>query len=250
MLNDIQHYLSHLNLGPISYFETIGSTNDLAAERLAKGAPDLSIIISDEQTTGRGRHGRSWHTPPGAALAFSVILHTPHDSPPWVYAPLGALAVHDALSDFDLNLSIKWPNDILINRKKVCGILAEANWQGLRLQGVVLGIGVNVNPEAIPRGDVPFPATSISSETGSPVNRWGVLARILEELITWRSRIGEQAFIKGWEERLAFKGERVMIGEEQGILTGLTNEGSIRLQTTRGEKNFPTGELSLRPARQ
>ncbi len=244
---DLSAHLSHLPLGTVEYYETIGSTNDLASERLASGAPDLTLIISDEQTAGRGRQGRSWHTPRNAALAFSAVLRTPPNSPPWAYAPLGALAVHDALADFGLKPAIKWPNDVLISGKKVCGVLAEAYWQGTSLLGVVLGIGINILPEAVPAGELLFPATSVAEEVPGPVNRWHILTMVLEHLIRRRARIGKTDFLTAWEDRLAYKGQTVVVGGQRGLLLGLTTEGSLRLQTNEGEKTFAAGEVSLRP---
>lgn len=238
--------LAHLNTGPVEYYDSLGSTNDLAEKRLTAGAPDLTIILADEQTSGRGRHGRIWHTPPGAALAFSLVLRTPADSPPWAYAPLGALAVHDALAEFGLQPAVKWPNDVLLNGKKTCGVLAEAHWQGSALNGVVLGIGINILPDAVPSGDLNFPATSVSAEAGRPVDRLTVFVRVIEHLIHRRTQIGTPAFLHAWEERLAYRGEEVTIGSERGTLLGLSPEGSLRLLTPTGEKTFPAGELSLR----
>ena len=240
--------LSHLNTGPIEFYPSIGSTNDLAEARLSAGSPDLTIILADEQTSGRGRHGRSWHTPPGAALAFSLSLRTPPDSPPWAYAPLGALAVHDALAELGLQPAVKWPNDVLLNGRKTCGILAEAHWQGSALNGVVLGIGINILPEAVPPGELNFPATSVSTEAGRPVDRLTVFVKVLEHFVRRRAQIGTDAFLRAWEDRLAYRGEEVMVGSDCGILLGLTPEGNLRLQTPSGEKVFAAGELSLRPA--
>ena len=248
MKPDLSPYISHLPIGPVEFYETIGSTNDLAAVRLAAGSPDLTIITADEQTTGRGRHGRNWHTPPGAALAISIVLHTPAKSPPWAYAPLGALAVHSALIDLGLKPSIKWPNDVLLSEKKVCGILAEAHWQGGQMRGVVLGIGINILPEAVPAGRLPFPATSVAEAAGREVDRWKVFAGVIGHLLFWRSRIESPQFVADWEARLAFKGQRVQVGEHTGRLLGIDPEGSLLLETTSGIKTFPAGELSLRPA--
>ena len=258
MLQEITAHLSHLPLGLIEYHPTVGSTNDLAAERLESGSPDLTLIVADEQTAGRGRMGRRWHTPPGAALAFSLVLRPAPATPLWTHAPLGALAVHSALTGgYGLPAEIKWPNDVLVGGRKVCGILAEAHWQGDRLGGVVLGIGVNVVPEAVPPGDLTFPAGSVAGELGRAggaatgpaptVDRWALLAGILSALLDWRAKIGSPDFLQAWESRLAYRGREVVVGEQRGILAGLAPEGALRLQTEAGEIAIPAGELSLRP---
>ena len=248
MLKEITAHLSPLPLGPLEFHPSLPSTNDLAAERLESGSPDLTLIVADEQTAGRGRMGRRWHTPPGAALAFSLVLRPAPTTPLWTHAPLGALAVHSALTGgYDLPAEIKWPNDVLVGGRKVCGILAEAHWQGDRLAGVVLGIGVNVAPEAVPPGELPFPAVSVADALGGPVDRWALLAGILSELLAWRAKIGSPGFLQAWEKRLAYRGREVLVGAHRGILAGLTPEGALRLRTEAGEIAIPAGELSLRP---
>src|SRR5512147_1345877 len=112
----LQALLSGLPLGAVRYFDTVGSTNDLAARWADDGAPDLSLVAADEQTAGRGRLGRRWITPPGAALAFSLVLTDIRQADILRYTALGALAVCDALN---LTFSplppaqIKWPNDVI-----------------------------------------------------------------------------------------------------------------------------------------
>jgi BirA family biotin operon repressor/biotin-[acetyl-CoA-carboxylase] ligase len=240
--------LAPLEIGPIEYHSSVTSTNDLAAERLDSGSPDLTLIVADEQTDGRGRGGRGWHTPPGAALAFSLVLRPDPAVPLWTFAPLGALAVHSALADgLGLQAEIKWPNDVLVDGKKVCGILAEAHWSGDRLGGVVLGIGVNVAPEAVPPGELPFPAGSVVGALGAPVERWELLASILSALLEWRARAASPDFLAAWEARLAYRGQEVVVGKQRGVLAGLAPEGALRLRTEAGEIAIPAGELSLRP---
>ncbi|HUF39027.1 MAG TPA: biotin--[acetyl-CoA-carboxylase] ligase [Anaerolineales bacterium] len=262
MLHELSLHLSPLPLGPLEYHPTLPSTTDLAAERLDSGSPDLTLIVADEQTAGRGRRGRRWHTPPGAALAFSLVLRPNPDTPLWAHAPLGALAVHSALTDaYGLPAEIKWPNDVLVGGKKVCGVLAEAHWQGDRLAGVVLGIGVNVAPEAVPPGELPFPAGSVAGALeaagrSAAVDRWELLAGILSALLEWRAQTGAAAFLSAWEARLAYLGREVVVGElaggpearihAAGVLAGLAPEGALRLQTETGEITIPAGELSLR----
>ena len=146
--------LADLPLGGIRYFERIGSTNDEAAAWLKQGCPDLALVVADAQSAGRGRAGRKWFTPPGAGLAFSLVLRA-GDATRQLLAQgntarlngLGALAVCQALQEqHSLPAQIKWPNDVIVNGRKLAGVLAEAHWLGSELSAVVLGIGINLAP--------------------------------------------------------------------------------------------------------
>ena len=131
----LQESLSDLPLGEIRYYEQIGSTNTIAKQWAHAGAPDLSLVVADEQTAGRGRLDRIWVTHPGAALAFSLVMQLQSQSTPPAprqekvlpfLTALGAVAVSAALrQEFGLTTEIKWPNDVLLNRRKVSGVLAE-----------------------------------------------------------------------------------------------------------------------------
>jgi BirA family biotin operon repressor/biotin-[acetyl-CoA-carboxylase] ligase len=248
--------LSEIPLGGLRLFDRIGSTNDLALAWAADGAPDLALVCAEEQTSGRGRGNRLWFTPPGAALAFSLILRPlpgEERSIP-LFSGLGAMAVCAALELRTLHPQIKWPNDVLLNQRKVCGILAEAVWIGDKVDAIVLGIGVNIKPEAIPPSDqLNFPATCVESELGAAVDPAGLLKDILQALLHWRALLTNEAFLKGWEERLAFLGDKVEIRMEglpsrTGVVEGLENDASLRLRSP--DKNIFTvqyGEVHLRP---
>ncbi len=197
----LEKLLSDLPLGALRYFSTVTSTNDLAARWAEAGAPDLALVVADEQTAGRGRLDRRWYTPPGAGLAFTLILenqgqvsgqtaqlHLPY-SPR--YTALGALAVCDALNaalPAMLPAQIKWPNDVVAQRRKLAGVLAEAQWHGSQLTAVILGIGINVAPESVlPAEQLNFPATCVETALEKPVDRWGLLHAVLERLLSGAS---------------------------------------------------------------
>src|SRR5215216_7195670 len=122
---ELRKALSKLSLGDVRYFDSIGSTNNEALAWATRGAKDLSLVIADEQTAGRGRLDRKWFTPKGTALAFSLLLRPTAEEKPFLTRIVGlaALAVAESLLKLELNAQIKWPNDILTNGKKVCGIL-------------------------------------------------------------------------------------------------------------------------------
>src|SRR5215204_5419931 len=129
---ELKTILSKLPLGVIHYFDSIGSTNDEALVWAANDAPDLSIVIADEQTAGRGRLDRPWFTPPSTALAFSLILRPTMDEIPHLSRTVGlaALSIADTIGMLGLAPQVKWPNDILLNGRKVAGVLIELVWSG------------------------------------------------------------------------------------------------------------------------
>jgi BirA family biotin operon repressor/biotin-[acetyl-CoA-carboxylase] ligase len=252
----LDQVLADLPLGPMRYFQQIGSTNDEAYLWAKEGTPDLSVIVADEQTAGRGRGQRQWHTPAGGGLAFSVIIH-PEGMDDYENIPrlagLGALAVTQALKKkYNLPAQIKWPNDVLVNHRKLAGILGEAHWTGNRLSALILGIGVNVSPESVPQ-DVDYPATCVETVFGAHIDRLDLLHNILAELITWRSKLTSREIIKAWESELAFRDEWIQLvteGEPMlvGLILGLQPDGSLKMRTPNNEVMIiRAGEIHLRP---
>src|SRR5690349_13941938 len=138
--NDLKKSLSKLRLGNIKYFDSIGSTNDEALAWAAADAPDLSLIVANEQTAGRGRLDRKWSTPYDTALAFTLLLRPTEQEKPYLTRTVGlaALAVAESLRARALVAEIKWPNDVLIHGRKVCGILTESVWSGAEVDCVVI----------------------------------------------------------------------------------------------------------------
>ena len=254
----LQALLSDLPLGAVRYFATVGSTNDLAMRWAGAGAPDLSLVVADEQTAGRGRLNRRWFTPAGAALAFSLILRPDRRDgiSPHFYTALGALATCDTLNAALPPMTpaqIKWPNDVLASRKKLAGVLAEAQWQGEELIATILGIGINVAPLSVPPDEqIHYPATCVEAEVQAEIDRWGLLHAVLERLIFWRERLGTQEFLAALGARLAFRGELVQVSLEdqtplEGQVLGLTREGRLRLRDRQGALHELTGgEINVR----
>jgi BirA family biotin operon repressor/biotin-[acetyl-CoA-carboxylase] ligase len=271
----VETALKNLPLGGMRCFEQIGSTNDEAMRWVAQGAPHLALLLAEEQTAGRGRTGTTWYSPAGASLAFSLILY-PHHLEPYILprlTALGALAVKDALNKlYDLPAQIKWPNDVLVHRQKVCGVLCEAQWDGDEVKALVLGIGVNVTPESISQvqnDSEAIQASCLEMLLGRPVDRLALLQAVLAEVIAWLPRLSTQEFLQAWESSLAFRGEwvRVSMGQsranpglpgalesysptmEEGKVIGLSQDGSLRLRTAFGEiVKVNVGEMHLRPS--
>lgn len=239
-----------------AFFETIGSTNDVVAEWARQGVKGMCLAAAGEQTQGRGRAGRKWQSPAGSCLAFSLQL----DSSPYIreesnvlgLAALSAgLAICEALeSSYGLKPQIKWPNDILLNGKKVCGILPEISWIGDQLQSLIVGIGVNVTPNAIPPNEVlNFPATCIEEVLGEHVDQSKLFFSIVAQMI---KRIVRGGLIEEAEKRLAYKDQPVDLivdGSDQSVtVLGLAADGGLRTQLSGGEgRVFYMGEIQLRP---
>lgn len=248
--------LSHLTLGEIRYFDSIGSTNDEALKWAHDDAPDMSIIVADEQTMGRGRMDRPWFTPPGTALAFSLILRPTMTEKPHLSRLVGlaALSITHALQSFGLSPQIKWPNDILLNQRKVAGALIELVWSGEEVVCVVIGVGVNVSKRAVPDTDIlRFPGTSLEDALGNPVEREKILQDILSAFIELRPQLGTDDFMNKWGEVLAYRGRqvRVEMGADQtvvGRLEGILSDGSLRLRDDNGKSvTVHFGDVRLRP---
>ncbi|MEJ5201059.1 MAG: biotin--[acetyl-CoA-carboxylase] ligase [Anaerolineales bacterium] len=245
-----------LPIPEIKWFDSIGSTNDVALQWAEKGAPDGALVVADHQSAGRGRMQRRWITPAGSALAFSLILRPRDDEMIHLthFSGLGALSVSKALDELGLKSEVKWPNDVLIARKKTAGVLVELVWQADQLQALVIGIGLNVAPASIPPlPEVVFPATCVETMLGKEINRWELLESILRHIFLLRPRLGETSFMKEWEERLAFYREWVQVEQpDQTILVGqvigIDEEGGLRLLTENQDFIVVTaGDVRLRP---
>lgn len=254
--NELKKALSKLPLGDVHYFDSIGSTNNEALAWGTSGARDLSLVIADEQTAGRGRLDRKWFTPKGTALAFSLILRPSAEEKPHLTRIVGlaALAVADALRTRGLAAQIKWPNDILLDGRKVAGILIESVWSGDEVDCLVIGIGLNVLKGAVPSADLlQFPAISLEEALGSAVDRARLLHDILAAVIALRPHLGTDSFLASWEKALAFRGEQVQVegGDEvpmTGKLLGLESDGSLRLSGEAGRSvTVRFGDVRLRP---
>lgn len=236
--NDINKKLSKLPLGGIKYFDAVGSTNDEALAWAANDAKDLSLVIADEQTAGRGRLDRKWFTHPSTAFAFSLIFRPTAEERPFLSRTVGlaAVAVANVLRTHSLTPQIKWPNDVLLLGRKVAGILVESVWSGEDVDCLVIGIGVNVLNGSVPPAHIlNFPATSLEDELGYPPERLEVLFEILSALIELRPQLGTDEFLNRWAESLAFLGEQVQVevGNELpvvGQVLGLESDGSLCLR--------------------
>jgi len=244
----------------IHYCGSVGSTND-EAKRLARdGAPEGLLVIANEQTAGKGRLGRGWATPPGSAIAMSLVLRPnlpPFEAPRTTL--VAAVAVAEAVcSVTGLQAGIKWPNDVQVNGLKICGILTELEADMDRIGFVVCGIGLNVNMN---RDELPDEyrqtATSLRTELSQPVARASLVREILtrfesayEDLITGRFA----QVLDRWRARSVTLGHPVQVhsvigtGVLVGIAEDLDSDGALLVRTEAGVlQRVHAGEVSLRP---
>jgi BirA family transcriptional regulator, biotin operon repressor / biotin---[acetyl-CoA-carboxylase] ligase len=249
----VEAALRAIPLSGLRVFQTVTSTNDEALGWALSGAADLSLVVADEQTAGRGRSGRSWSTPSGSALALSMILRglDAQAVPTARLAGLGAMAVVDACDTLGLAASIKWPNDVLLQSRKAAGVLVDALWSGNALDATVVGIGINVLAASTSRIDaMRYPATSMEACMGVTPDRIEVLRLVVAAMVERRAQLPTESFMQSWRGRLAFRGQDVTLTREgwapiRGRVDGLEEDGSLRLITLQGARRFPMGELHL-----
>ncbi len=230
----------------IVLFDRTQSTNSAAAAAADAGAPEGTLVLADVQIAGRGRAGRSWRSRSGRSLVFSLILK-PGRIGSGGLTMLLALSTARALERFQNDIRIKWPNDIYCNGCKLAGILAES-----RGGVVVMGLGININEEI---GDldteIRTSATSLRSLTGRLTDRGAVLAAIVGEFeadyLRWKQQ-GPARWRDEVERRLLYINEDIRLDTGSAIvkgkLSGVTEEGHLRIQTGEGEEVFASGDVS------
>jgi len=235
----------------VIYYPRLTSTMDVAKREAQQGAVEGTIIIADEQTAGRGRLKRAWLSPKGS-IALSIILY-----PSLLYLPslimLASLAVvHSIESVTGLKSQIKWPNDVLANGKKVCGILIESDVRGNMVDYTIIGIGINVNlrlsdfPETLPT------ATSLSNELGRGVSRLSLIRQLLVEIerLYLTLQAGGSIF-EEWRDRLVTLGKRIRLKSGktiyEGIAESVASDGSLLLRQLDGSlTKIVAGDATLR----
>ena len=225
-------------------FDSLTSTNTEAAQQAQQGAPEGLCVIAREQTEGRGRAGRVWISPPDAGLYFSLVLRPKLVARDWPLINLmAALAVRDALVETcNLETDIKWPNDILVGDRKLCGILAETIDTETG-RAVILGIGINLDDRAFPP-ELKDVATSVSSLTASAPDPERLILTLVPAIErryeTLQANGGEAETIREWSLRSSYaqgRHVRVTLTEEtfDGWTRGLEPDGALRVETGQGE---------------
>jgi len=254
---ELKSALIGLPLPGVHFYKQTDSTNERALQLAASYSAEFTLVFAEKQSAGRGRLGRKWLSSAGSSLTFSLIL-IPSDKEQEqlsMFSFLGALSVCRAIKTVsNLEAQVKWPNDVLLNRKKTAGVLAETSWQGQRLSALVLGIGINLLPESVPPDDqAMFPATCIQSHCALPLQRLAFLRAVIAALIDLRKGILEPAFMQEYRSRLAFLGEWVFLTSQsgevtRGKLTGVDDHWQLLVEVQGGRQmQFPCGDLHLRP---
>ena len=232
------------------------STNDLAWEALATGAPDGTVVVADAQPGGRGRDGRAWHLAPGKGLALSLVLHQGCDRRQAGTLPLVAgLALARALDGLGVATTLKWPNDLLVGARKLAGILCESRRLPSGTDAAVIGVGVNVSQQ---QSDFPVAlhgiATSLALE-GRRATREAVAAAFLnalEPLWTEHQEGGRAAVLDAWRRRAGYWGRMVTVRTPSGSLSGiardLSPDGGLVLRLEGGSEVIAlAGDLDVVP---
>ncbi len=240
----------------IFYFDTIDSTNNYAKKMAQEGFEQGTIVLSDEQTGGRGRLGRDWDSPSGTGLWMSIILKP--DIEPFEAAKIteiAAAAVSISIEKLtNINTGIKWPNDIIINRKKVCGILTEMSAELNYINFVIVGIGINVNTEVFPEG-IDEIATSIKKCMGQNISRKDLFLTIIREFEKLYYDFVEtgslERTVKICREKSVIIGNKVKIINKNNVIMAdaldINENGELVIRKENGEIiNIISGEVSVR----
>lgn len=232
----------------IEHHWRLGSTQD-RARALAEGGYGAAVVVADEQTAGRGRHGHAWLAPAGTALLASWVFH-PLPADPALFALLAGVAVARALAALGVaDARLKWPNDVQLGGKKVAGALADAVTSPDR-GAVVLGIGVNVSQSAQELAGLP--ATSLALE-GHEIDRLALLARLTAQLDRIAGATEERrAALEEWRSRSSMLGLEVEVRSPggapvRGLAAALADDGALVLETSSGRQRILAGEVSLLP---
>lgn len=253
---DIRRFLRARRLG--SRIECVGETESTNTDAVAAGragAGEGLVVIADSQRRGRGRLGRQWVSPAGVNLYCSVLLR-PHLAPADVplLTLVAGIAVADAVAAIcPEGVAIKWPNDVLVQGRKVAGILTEMEVSGGAPAFVVIGMGVNLNSrESEFPAEIRPIATSIALATGREVDRAAFAAGLLNALdARYESllRDGFSALLPAWSERDALRGRQVQVrvGEEivEGVAAGLAASGRLQIETAAGRREIVAGDVSV-----
>ena len=224
----------------IHHFATLGSTNDFLKALTAE--PEFTCVVADEQTAGRGRRDRQWHSSPGDGLYLSILLLPQSSTRISLLSLMSSVAVAETLLEHGVTgVDIKWPNDVLVNGRKLCGILVESIGSGTNAPRIIVGIGVNLNHQSFP-DELGSMATSLKIETGQATIVEEFRDQLLEKIYEWylRWQRGEgKLILERWQQLSSYAmGAQVAItmdGEQlSGETAGLTEEGALMLRLKNG----------------
>jgi BirA family biotin operon repressor/biotin-[acetyl-CoA-carboxylase] ligase len=225
---------------------TVDSTQRVAFELAEQDAADGTVVVADTQTAGRGRRGRMWHDAPGDSLLVSIVVRPRLDVSDLPKLSIAAaVAVAEALAAATgLDVRLKWPNDVLVHRRKLAGILLESKILAEPI--VVVGIGINLRQRAFPSALVGA-ATSVDLEGGRAVGREELLEVVLEAFDRWRRRLESEGFAALRARWLALAdtiGRTVTVGEHEGLAIDLAEDGALVLRRADGVQRVLAGEVT------
>ncbi|MGN1266582.1 MAG: biotin--[acetyl-CoA-carboxylase] ligase [Dorea sp.] len=243
-------------ISDVIYYEETDSTNIQAKAAGTDGAEHGTLVIAEEQNAGRGRRGRSWESPAGGSIYMTLLLRP--EIPP-VKAPMLTLvmaaAVAEGLKDATgLATGIKWPNDIVLNGKKICGILTEMSTEIDHINYVVIGVGINVNQETFPE-EIEAVATSLKNESGKTFSRVEIIASVMKSFEKYYTIFLQREDLSGQQEFynriLINRGCEVRVlepgNEYNAHALGINETGELIVETAEeGQKNIFAGEVSVR----
>jgi BirA family biotin operon repressor/biotin-[acetyl-CoA-carboxylase] ligase len=236
-------------------YTEIDSTNTRAVALARAGAPEGTLVLAERQTAGRGRLGRRWHAPPGSALLMSLLLRPP--LPPtraqWATMVCAVAAAEAVEATAGLEVGIKWPNDLVVQGRKLGGVLTELGARDANtLDYVVVGLGLNVNLDPAALLEAITPATSLAAELGRPISRLDLLLAwlIRVEAHYGRLRVGVSPR-EAWRRRLATLGQPVQVGSAEEVVAGVAEDvdedGALLVRTAGGAlRRMLAGDVTLR----
>ena len=240
----------------VLYFDTIDSTNTKAQELAEKGYPSGTLVVADKQESGKGRRGRSWVSPSGTGI-FMTLMIKPDINPnnASMLTLVAALAVAKAITSVTgEEAMIKWPNDIVVNSKKVCGILTEMNAQFDYINHIVVGIGINVHNESFPE-EISQMASSLMIEAGGKrFHRAQIIAETMsyfeQYYDTFLKTQDLSALVREYDELLVNRNKSVRVLDPKepfdGKAMGITPKGELIVETWESRKLVSSGEVSVR----
>jgi BirA family biotin operon repressor/biotin-[acetyl-CoA-carboxylase] ligase len=236
----------------VLYSPAVPSTMDVAREAVRNGAADGTVVITDHQTSGRGRLGRGWVSPAGCNLTLSIILYPKLQHLPKLTL-VSCLAIARSIEEITfLETSIKWPNDVQIGGKKVSGVLVESDVAGDKVKSAIVGIAVNVNLDIDLIPEIADFATSLKREIGIPVPRLTMLSALLSdfEKVYKDMRKGEPVEVE-WKRRLNTLGKQVTVrcgrSVHKGIAENVDQDGNLLLRLLDGKLELiSAGDVTLK----
>jgi BirA family biotin operon repressor/biotin-[acetyl-CoA-carboxylase] ligase len=252
-------HVAALALGPARQvaIETVAETGSTNADLLARAATGFAqpvLLAAERQLAGRGRAGRSWHSAPGASLTFSLAWHFGRSLPQLVGLPLAVgVAIAEALRACEVEVALKWPNDVLLQGEKLAGILIETAAPQASGVWAVIGIGINLAlPEEL-AARIDRPAAAIPALQAQRNTLLAALLNALAEALAEFDAAGVPAFVERWNALHAWRGQPVTVLDrgqiiEQGLALGVDAAGRLLLDTAAGQVALLSGDVSLRRA--